>query len=138
MLKSASLTKSQLPSERKFGLLFTAVSLFLAGMGYHKGWPSAVVIGLLGLCGVFFVLATLFPDRLAPLNRAWFALGVILGKVISPIVLGVLFFLLVTPIALVTRAFGRDELRLKKRQTNSYWLDRASDRSLAESFKNQF
>ena len=110
----------------------------LAGMAYYRGWANGLAVAMLVVSGVFFTLATYWPASLAPMNRAWFALGLLLGKVISPIVLGVLFFLLVTPIAVVTRVFGRDELRLKKRQTSSYWLDRASDRSLAESFKDQF
>jgi hypothetical protein len=73
---------------------------------------------------------------LAPLNRAWFGLSLFLGKVVSPIVLSIIFFVLIAPVALITRLFGRDALLLKKRQASTYWVDKESIEP--GSFKNQF
>ena len=78
------------------------------------------------------------PKVLRPLNRVWYELGVLLGKVISPIVLGVMFFVLITPIAVITRIFGRDELKIKKLFVQSYWVDRLPPGPPSDSFKNQF
>lgn len=93
---------------------------------------SAIIAGLLCL------LTVIAPSRLSPLNRLWFRLGVLLGKVVSPLVLGVMFFLLITPAALVTRLLGRDALMLKKRSVSSYWVDRIPPGPPGDSFKNQF
>jgi len=75
---------------------------------------------------------------LTPLNKAWMKLGDLLGKVISPIVLGIIFFVLLAPVALVTRLLGRDELRLKMSNSSSYWIDRTPPGPAGDSFKNQF
>ena len=86
-----------------------------------------------------FVAITFFlPQLLTPLNRLWYALGILLGKVISPIVLGAMFFLIITPIALITRLFGRDELKIRKLSLQSYWVDRSPQGPPSESFNNQF
>jgi hypothetical protein len=127
-----------LPSERKFGLLFAGIGLALSAWGYVQGWSFGMQIALAAVGGVFLLLAWLAPSVLRPLNKLWFAFGLLLGKVISPLVLGVMFFLLVTPFAVVGRMMGRDELRLKKRHVDSYWVDRQSGTPASESFKNQF
>lgn len=87
---------------------------------------------------LFLVAALVRPSLLAPLNKAWFELGLLLGKIVSPIVLGAIFFLLITPVAICSRFFGRDQLRLKKQKVNSYWVQREPIGPDAESFKNQF
>lgn len=138
MSKTDSLDNPKLPSERKFGLLLIAVSLLAAGWANYKGLPVLFTDALLGVSGALCILTVLLPAWLAPVNRAWFLLGILLGRIISPIVMGIVFFLLITPVAVVTRSFGRDELRLKRRQVSSYWLDRVTDRLPAESFKDQF
>ncbi|MEY2953235.1 MAG: hypothetical protein RLZZ401_1322, partial [Pseudomonadota bacterium] len=114
------------------------VFLVFAAWGYYKGWSTLLLQGLAGLCLLFLVLTALAPAALAPLNRAWFAFGLMLGRVVSPVTLGLMFFLLITPVALVARWCGRDELRLKKRQVASYWIDRAPGAVAAESFRHQF
>ena len=89
------------------------------------------------MAAVIFVVVTIFiPTALTPLNRAWFALSLFLGKVVSPIVLSAIFFVLIVPVAVITRLFGRDALLLKKRQVSSYWVHKESIDP--ESFKNQF
>jgi hypothetical protein len=65
-------------------------------------------------------------------------LGLLLGKVVSPIVLALLFFLLITTISLITRLFGRDELKMKKRSVDSYWMNRSPPGPSSDSFKNQY
>lgn len=96
----------------------------------------------LGAAAVSGALITLFcPILLSPLNKAWMLLGHLLGKIISPIVLGVIFFLIITPVAFVGRLMGRDELRLKRQALRSqptYWIDRKSPSPKGDSFHNQF
>ena len=72
-----------------------------------------------------------------PLNKLWMRFGLLLGMIVSPIVLGVVFFVVFTPIAFVMRLSGRDQLRLKFRERQSYWIKRDAS-VLADSFKNQF
>jgi len=88
---SDSLHGSSLPSERTFGFVFTGIFLILAGyLWYHNGKPLAIQIFL--VLSVAFLAFTLFmPIALRPLNKAWYKLGLLMGRVVSPIVLGVLF-----------------------------------------------
>ena len=118
------MTDPKLPSERSFGFLFAGVFAVLVVYGNYKDW-SGPLFSLLPAISVALLLTTLMrPASLAPLNRAWFKLGVILGLIVSPIVVGLLFFLLITPVAVVTRLFGRDVLRLKVKPEGSYWIER--------------
>lgn len=128
----------QLPSNKKFGLLFAAIFLALALYAYSKN-VATLTIGLLLLVSGFFLISSLFYQTLlTPLNKAWFMLGMSLGKVVSPIVLGVIFFGLITPIGLIARLMGRDELKLKRPKKSSYWSEPIGSNSDADSFKNQF
>jgi len=128
----------KLPSERRFGLMLTVALAFLGGYGIfrHRSWKANV--GCLVVSAVFGLITLAMPRVLAPLNRAWFHLGELLGKIVSPVVLGVIFFGILTPISLITRLFGRDELRLKRRAVKSYWIDREPTALARDSFKNQF
>ena len=134
-MKPSAHSREDMPSNQKFGWLFAAI--FALGFGYFQlkhslGW--AIVSAFLAI--LFALLTICFPTALAPLNRAWFALSLFLGKVISPIVLSIIFFVLIVPVALITRLFGRDALLLKKRQVSSYWVDKEPNEP--DSFKNQF
>lgn len=128
-----------LPSERRFGALF-AVVFSLAGIYGHfvKGWSPAVVNGLFLACAVTACVAVLAPKLLAPFNKAWFQLGLLMGKVVSPIVLGAIFFLMLTPVGVIGRLLGRDELRLRKKPVTSWWIDRDPPGPAGDTFKNQF
>jgi hypothetical protein len=128
----------QLPSERRFGLLFVIVFALAAGYGVLKGWPRGLLLGLAILSGCFGVVTLFSPKALRPLNFAWFKLGELMGKIVSPIVLGIIFYLLITPVGLVGRLFGRDELKLKRGQEQSYWIKRDPPGPSGESFKNQY
>ncbi len=126
-----------LPSEKKFGLFMSTIFAGLSTYTYYQNFANlAVVLGLIS--SLLFAFTLVAPNRLSRLNRLWFQFGLLLGKVVSPLVLGVMFFLLITPVALVTRLLGRDELLLKKRSVISYWVDRTPPGPSGDSFKNQF
>jgi hypothetical protein len=128
----------KLPSERRFGLVIAAALAVVAVRGMMKHWSSTTCLTCLIAGIVFGLLALMIPRVLAPLNRAWFYLGKAMGKVASPVVLAIMFFGIMTPVAMVTRWFGRDALRLKRGTVRSYWIDRDSPYLPPDSFKNQF
>jgi len=135
---SNSLHGSKLPSERTFGLVFMGIFLIAAGYVWHKGFSSGWVEAFLGLALAFLICTLVAPKVLRPLNKAWYQLGLILGRFVSPIVLGILFFIVITPVAFVMRLAGRDALLLKNRNVDSYWIDRKPPGPEPESFKEQF
>ncbi len=126
-----------LPSNRKFGWFFAAVFAAFGAYAYRKAWGELAATVLI-LSVLFAAAALVAPQLLSPLNRLWYALGLLLGKIVSPIVLGIIFFVLITPISLITRLFGRDELKMKKRPVDSYWVDRSPPGPSSDSFKNQY
>lgn len=126
-----------LPTNRSFGRLFTIVFALLAAWAWWRGGTSFI---WLAAAAMLFAIVTLVrPDWLAPLNRAWMALAYVLNRIVSPIVLGVLFFLFVTPYGLAMRLAGRDPMRRKfDRAARSYWIDRQPPGPPPESLKDQF
>lgn len=137
MSDSHQSSPAPMPSNRKFGGTFTGI---FAALFLYAVWKSSLWLGALSaVLALLFAAATLIaPERLTPLNHLWFKLGELLGKIVSPIVLGAIFFILITPIAVIGRLMGRDALRLKRRNAASYWIDRETDGPTGESFKNQF
>ena len=127
-----------LPSERSFGLLFFVDFLIAAAYFWHKDFSDFWIQVFIALSLVFLLAGFFAPALLRPLNKLWFQLGLLMGRVVSPIVLGILFFILITPIAILMRLFGRDELKLKKRNVASYWVERQPHGPAPESFKDQF
>ena len=126
----------ELPSNKKFGFFFTFVFAILAF--YFLFIDSILWAQALALLAVLFLLITvIIPQVLLPLNKLWMRLGLLLGMIVSPIVLGIIFFGLVTPYGVVMRMFGRDELRLKFTKKSSHWISR-SESIKSDSFKNQF
>lgn len=126
-----------LPSNRQFGGLFTFV--FAAVALYCAGRAAWVGVGLAGVVAVgFAALALVAPERLLPLNRAWFKLGILLGRIVNPLVMALLFFGLFTPLALLLRLFGRDALRLKRGGAVSHWIERQPGSLPPDSFKFQY
>jgi hypothetical protein len=128
---------SALPSDRKFGFFFSLVFVGFAVYARRAALPLAV-IGLGAIAVAFAVLAQVNPRKLHALNRIWFELGILIGRVVSPIVLGLIFFTLITPVSVIMRLFGRDALRIKHRQASTYWLKRDPLGPAPDSFKNQF
>ncbi len=126
----------ELPSNRRFGIFFSAIFGLAAAYFYYTkitGW--SYTFGFIGLA--FFTVAIIKADALLPLNKLWMKFGVLLGIIISPIVLGIIFFGLFTPIAFFMLLTGRDELRLKFAKKASYWNSRI-DTIKSDSFKKQF
>ena len=127
----------ELPSNLSFGLFFSFIfftaSIFLCFTGIYS-----IGIVFMVLATVFLSISYLRPQFLLPLNKLWMRFGILIGKIVSPIVLGVIFFCIFTPIALLMRLFGRDELMLKLKDAQSFWKARESDNISSESFKNQF
>ena len=133
-----SLHGSTLPSERTFGFVFTGIFLLIAAyLWYHDGKPVAIQVFLV-LSVAFLAFAIFMPIVLRHLNKAWYKLGLLMGRVVSPIVLGILFFILISPIAIVMRIAGRDPLKLRKQNVESHWIDRAPPGPESSSFKDQF
>jgi len=131
------LSEVELPSNRKFGLFFTAVFAVVFAYFY---WSGQVEIGAAFalLAVVFAVVSVVRAELLLPLNKLWMRFGLLLGMIVSPIVLGAMFFLIFTPVAIGMRLFGRDELRLKMRNSQTHWKVRDPSGPSSESFKQQF
>jgi hypothetical protein len=124
-------------SDRSFGIVmacaFAVVTLL---NGWHDGrvWPWTG-----GLAGLFLAAALLYPAALNPLNRIWLKFGLLLHKVVNPIVMGLLFYGTVLPTGLVMRLLGKDLLRLKRLpEANSYWIVRHPPGPAPETMKDQF
>ena len=129
-------TDEQLPSNQKFGFFFTFV--FAVAAAYFYQAQNIKLASVLVVAASIFLLITLIKsDALLPLNKLWMRFGLLLGMIVSPIVLGIIFFGLFTPIAMLMRLSGRDELRLKFSQQASHWLSRGEPIK-SESFKRQF
>ncbi len=126
-----------LPSNRKFGLILGAF-LFAAGVYAALYINILWTIIFISLASLFVLLALVAPAWLALLNKLWFQLGLLLGRVVNPIVLGSIFFIFITPVAIITKLFGRDELLINKRTVSTYWLERKPIGPKPESFNNQF
>jgi hypothetical protein len=125
------------PGNRQFGLVFAAVFAIVALWPVVSGrpvrWWSAVV------AAAFLTAALVAPRILAPLNRVWLWVGLLLHKCVSPIVLGLVFFSTVTPIGLLLRALGKDPLRLRlDPAAPTYWIERRPPGPAADSMPNQF
>jgi len=126
----------ELPSNRKFGF-FVSFAFILAAVYFYHAEKIGVALTF-ALASLVFLLITLIKsDALLPLNKLWMWLGLSLGMIISPIVLGIIFFGLFASIAMIFRLIGRDELRLKFTPKVSHWRWRAEPIT-SESFKRQF
>lgn len=130
-------TPVQMGSDRSFGLVFAVVLAIVALWPLKSG--GEIRLWAAGAATAFLVLALVLPRLLRPLNLVWFKFGMLLHRVVTPVVMGLLFFLTVTPVGLLMRATGKDPMRLKRApQAASYWIDRTPPGPSAESLKNQF
>ena len=125
--------KIKLPSNRNFGIVFSVVFLIISL------WPllnqNDIRIWSLIISGFFLVLGLINSKFLLPLNKIWFKFGIILGKIISPVIMAIIFFLVVTPTGLIMRILRKDILNLKYNQNKSYWIEKEGPKS---KMKNQF
>jgi hypothetical protein len=124
-------------SDRSFGLVFGVFFLVIALLPLWHG-ASARYWALM-ICGFFLVIALTAPTILAPLNRLWTKLGLLLGNIVSPIALGILFYGVVATTGLVMRLLGKDPLRLKfDRKARTYWIERDPPGPTPQSLDKQF
>jgi energy-coupling factor transporter transmembrane protein EcfT len=122
---------------KNFGRLISFVCISLAALlTINKEIFLGIILFLVAL--FFLFISHQFPHFLSLPAKAWMWLGVILGRFFNPITLGMLFFLLITPVGVLTRLFGRDELLLKKKNKKSYWLARQKTDEKFNSFEKQF
>jgi hypothetical protein len=122
----------------KFGLLITIALVLFTTYFYIENFSGFIwipfAIGSVGIAVITFKL----PKSLDSYRKVWIRFGEILGKFINPFILGVIFFCLLTPFGVIGRICGRDPLRLKVKDAESYWLDKNSFFITPESFKNQY
>lgn len=130
--------EKELPSNKTFGLFFCLV-FFLSSTFCFYSNETFLTITFLNLA-LFFLVASIFsPNIFLSLNRAWMQLGYLLGLFFNPIILGVLFFGFFTPIAVLTRFFGRDELKLNFKKQQTYWKSVGNNnKTFKKTFRNQF
>lgn len=127
----------QISSGRSFGLVFAAVFLIVAIYPLING--QSVRLWAIVIAGSFLTLALLFPKALEPANRLWMKFGELLHKIVSPVALGIVFYLTVLPTGLLLKLFGKDPLRLRfDSSVDSYWIKRDPPGPNAESLNNQF
>ncbi len=109
-------------SEKSFGILFSIV-FFLITIWFFLE-DGKIIFWALALSFIFLFVAFLKKELLKPLNIAWIKLGEILGKIIAPLVMALIFFFILTPLSFIIRIFGKDLLKLKLSKDNSYWIKR--------------
>ena len=120
-------------SNRSFGIVFFVVFILIGFYPLLNDGNLNIISILIGI--IFLILGILNSRFLTPFNKIWFKFGIFLGQIISPIVMGIIFFLVVTPIAFIMRVLGKDVLKLKKNTDNSYWIKKTD---LKSKMKNQF
>ena len=130
-------TEVKIGSERSFGMVMTAFFVLVAAVRFWKGEPWAWLP--LPVAGIFLCLALFWTAPLKPLNRLWFKFGLLLHKIVNPIVMGLLFYLAVTPMAILLRMLRKDLLKLRRDDAaESYWIPRQPPGPTPESMKSQF
>tara|TARA_B100001027_G_C16036613_1_gene227962 strand:- start:68 stop:466 length:399 start_codon:yes stop_codon:yes gene_type:complete len=120
-------------SNRSFGIVFFILFLLISFYPLLNGENIRVWSLIISL--IFLVLGIFNSKILSPLNRTWFKFGIFLGKIVSPIIMGIIFFAVVTPTGIVMRLFKKDLLNLKLNNNKSYWIKKTDVKS---KMKNQF
>ena len=123
----------KISSNRSFGIVFFVVFLLIALYPLTYGEEIRIWSAITSL--IFLVSGLLNSKFLTPFNKLWFRFGIFLGKIISPVIMGIIFFLVVTPIGLIMRLLGKDVLNLKYSENKSYWIEKDGPES---KMKNQF
>ena len=131
-------TFTPLPSNRSFGLLFVVVFTLLGFWQAWKGGSNWLWLWL-GLAGTTGFVTAIAPDLLTPFNRAWIRFGLLLHKIVNPIVMGAIFFGVITPAGFLMRALGRDPMQRKyDPEAQTYWIPRQPPGPEPESLRQQF
>ena len=123
----------KISSNRSFGIVFFIVFLLIALYPLLK--DNHLRIWSLVISFIFLILGLINSKILTPLNRLWFKFGLLLGKFISPLIMGIIFFVVVTPIGIIMRLLKKDLLNLKYNKKETYWIDKSGPKS---KMKNQF
>ena len=126
-------TEIKIGSNKSFGIVFFIVFLLVAlypliNNGDLRIWSLIIAI-------IFLILGMINSKVLTPLNKLWFKFGLLLGKVVSPLIMGIIFFFVVTPTAFIMRIIGKDLLNLKFNNKKTYWIEKTGPKS---KMKNQF
>tara|TARA_B100000780_G_scaffold148621_1_gene103877 strand:- start:2461 stop:2844 length:384 start_codon:yes stop_codon:yes gene_type:complete len=120
-------------TNKNFGVIFSIFFLILSIYQFlNEGFIN---LWFLFISFIFLILGLTNSSILSPLNKLWFIFGVYLGKFVSPVVMGIVFFLIVTPISFTMKILGKDILTLKRTKKKSYWIEKNSTTS---KMKNQF
>jgi len=120
-------------SNRSFGIVFSIVFLLIAIYPIINNEDTRLWSLIISF--IFLVLGIINSKLLTPLNKLWFKFGLLLGRIVSPVIMGVIFFLVVTPTGFIVRIFGKDLLNLKLNKDKSYWIEKSGPKS---KMKNQF
>ena len=123
----------QLPSNKSFGIVFFIFFLIISIYPLLNGGEIGILWLILSFA--FLILGLLNSKLLTPLNSLWFKFGILLGKIISPLVMGCIFFVVVTPIGFLMRMLQKDLLNLKFKNNKSYWIEKKGPKS---KMKDQF
>ena len=124
---------TKLPTNKNFGLVFSVIFLIISLFPLIN--DGSLRIWSLIVSTVFLFLGLINSKILTPLNKIWFRFGLLLGRIVSPVIIGVIFFFVVTPTALIMRLIGKDLLNLKFNKHQSYWIEKSGPQS---KMKNQF
>jgi len=134
LLESSNHTPTEKSSPRSFGIVFSIVFLIVAL--YPLIHSESLLILALVISAIFLLLAFTAPSTLSFPNKLWFKFGILLGSIVTPIIMLLIYFLTVLPTGLVMRLLGKDLLRQKlDKNAKSYWIDRTEP---VGSMKNQF
>ena len=125
-------------SDRSFGVMFGFIFIIIAVIMRLRDNPQNIQLLFLALSFLTVLISFTRPSLLSTPNKLWMKFSLLLARFVSPIVLGLLFYVLISPLALVLRLFGRDELRLKTKKVASNWQIRQINGYSLDSFKNQY
>ena len=128
-----NMNNKSISSNKSFGIVFFVVFLIVAL--YPLLENESVRLWSIILSAIFLILGMLDSKFRTPLNKIWFKFGILLGSIVSPIVMGVVFFAIVTPTSVIMMVLGKNLLNLKKDNKNTYWIARSKIKS---KMKNQF
>ena len=133
LIKNNKLQNINLPSNRNFGIIFFIFFLLIAVWPYI--YENNIRVWSLIISFIFLILGILNSNILTPLNKTWMKFGILLGIVVSPIIMGVVYFGVVLPTGVFMRILGKDILRLKKSTKQTYWINKDNSKN---NMKNQF
>lgn len=134
----ASVNMKNATTNKRFGLLFSSIFIVLTLYFWFNNRHALIISSLFLISFVSILMTFLMPKLLTPFHKAWLKLGNTLGHIMHPLILGCMFYLMITPMGVLMRICGRDELRLNRRNASTYWINREPSDHLPDSFNNQY